>query len=594
VQEPYEADGRHVVVADAIRFGNGVGDVPRPAGRSGYTREDEGDCYWIERSLGHTADRRLFTSTLSDGNATIASPPRTAAYMNRESEGRYTDSVLISFHSNAFRGQSRGCVGLFNESPEHRPDFQELLARFIGTQVNQELIQDPPFPYPKWEARDRVTYNGINFGELRKDYIQNEMCATIIEVAFHDNAQDAQFLLDPRGRMDMARATLRGLLKWFAALRAPNSVIAVLPTAPENPVARCLPDGRIAVHWQPGKSGRIEGDPPTDYRVYRSRDGFSFDAGFTTQGDLAAVVDAVTSSGPTYIRVTGLNAGGESWPSQVIAALPPSAMDGLTSAPAHPAKRALLIAGLTDLDITADEPQVIENNLGNPQDNGATTYRVRPRTVLNAPRMRASAEALTTCGISFDSCNSRSIGDGTVRLTDYPVVIWSVGRQNPQNGILTTPTQRLISQYLQRGGKLFLNGAYLATALDGPSPRSGASTEDRQFLHQLLGVAYRMPNVESRAIAPVPGSALQHIPTFKLVRNEQGLNEALPSDVLTALNGSTEVLRYDVPGVAAAGIAGGSSTARAGTWVFFGFPFENIEGDATRAAVMRAVLTYLQ
>ena len=593
VDDPYEANVRHVVVADAIRFGNGAGDIPRPAGRSGYVREDEGDCYWIERSLGPTADSRLFTSSVSDGNATIAAPPRTAAYMNRETDGRFTDRVLISFHSNAFRGQSRGCVGLFNESPEQRPDFQELLAKSIGTQVNQELVEDPPFATPKWGPRDRVTYNGINFGELRKDYIQNEMCATIIEVGFHDNAEDAVFLLDPRARMDMARATLRGLLKWFAALRAPNSVVAVLPTPPEDPIARALPNGKIQVSWKPGHSGRIEGDPATDFKLYRSLDGFSFDAGQSTQCEMTAVVDPVTSSGPTYIRITGLNAGGESWPSQVIGALSTPARETITT-PTATVRRALLIAGITALDAAADEAQLIQGNLGNPADNGATTYRVRPRTVLNAPRMRATAEALTTCGIAFDCCNPRAVAEGAVRLADYPVVIWSVGRQNPQQGILTTPTQALIADYLKHGGKLFLNGAHLATALDGPSPQAAPSPEDRAFLKQLLGVAFRTTNFASRSIGAVPGSVLQHLPDFTLSRDDQGLMDALPTDVIGATGSAGEVLRYKVPGTAAAAVAGGSTNDKSGNWVFFAFPFENITGESSRAEVMHAVLDYLR
>ncbi|MGI8906904.1 MAG: hypothetical protein ACR2IE_10485 [Candidatus Sumerlaeaceae bacterium] len=591
VDDPYEDDGKHVVVADAVRFGNGVGDVPRPAGRSGFIREDEADCYWIERSLGPTADRRIYSSNVSDGNATIASPPRTAAYMNRETEGSFTDRVLVSFHSNAFRGQSRGCVALFNESPEQRPDYQELLARMIGTQVNQELIEDPPFSYPKWAARDRVTYNGITFGELRKDYIQNEMCATIVEVAFHDNAEDAMFLLDPRARMDMARATLRGVLNWFAALRAKNSALGVLPTAPENPVARSLPDGRIQVSWQPGHAGRIEGDPATDYRIYRSATGYSFDGGQSTQGELAAVLDPVTSSSPTYVRVTGLNAGGESWPSQVVSVLPALAGDGATTVPM---RRALLIAGITNLDATSDESQVIDNPFGNPADHGQITWRVRPRTHLNAPRMQAAAEALTSCAVSFDSCNSRSVGEGQIRLNDYPLVIWSVGRQNPRNGILTTPTQALIADYLRQGGKLVLNGAHLAAAMDGASPQSVPSNEDRLFLRQLLGLAYRGMNVQSRVVSPVPGGVLQNVPEFTLTGNEQGLGDPLPSDVVGALGGSGEVLRYKVAGASAAAVAGGSTNRRTGNWMFLAFPFENAGDEITRAELMRSVLEYLR
>ena len=49
------SDGRHVVVADAIRFGNGMGDVNRGGGISGRPREQEAARYWVERALGGPA-----------------------------------------------------------------------------------------------------------------------------------------------------------------------------------------------------------------------------------------------------------------------------------------------------------------------------------------------------------------------------------------------------------------------------------------------------------------------------------------------------------------------------------------------------------
>ena len=47
-----------IVIADAIRFGNGMGDiVPKATGsetptKSSYPREDEASKYWIQRSCG--------------------------------------------------------------------------------------------------------------------------------------------------------------------------------------------------------------------------------------------------------------------------------------------------------------------------------------------------------------------------------------------------------------------------------------------------------------------------------------------------------------------------------------------------------------
>jgi len=613
VPDPYDVQGNRVVVADGIRFGNGRGDVPRPIGRSGFLREDEGDAYWIERSLGPTADPRFYTAP-RDGQATISSPPRTAAYMNREADGRYLERVLISFHSNALAGQSRGVVALFNQSPTQRPDHQELLAKFIGSQINREMLADPPFASPRWASRDRTTYNGINFGELRKDYLQNEMCATIVEVGFHDNADDAKFLLDPRARISMARATLRGMLRWIAELRGPNAAIPMLPTPPTDPVARSIPGGRLLLTWTPGEYGRVAGDPPTEYRVYRSRDGFSFDAGIMSEGEESMVVDPVTSSGPTFLRVTALNAGGESWPSQVVAAVTPEVADAISSNTYAAASiaaqngsttttlprpstlgRVLLVAGITSLDATTNQRQEIEDFSSRP-GNTVTTWRVRPRTLLNAPRMDAAADALTSAGRVFDSCNSAAVANGRVPLNEYNTIVWCVGRQNPQGGILTSPTQALLSRFMQGGGKLFINGAHLAQALDGPAPLAAPTQQDRNFLRNVLGARYVSSNTELRTVAAIPGGAFANFSDFNLsAGGTNGMVDALPSDVITAGAGTGEVLRYKTSGTSTAAIAGGrGATKTRGSLVLFAFPFENIIGTEPRARVMHSVLQYLQ
>src|SRR5690606_5505218 len=153
-----------------------------------------GDNYWIEHSLGANADRRIFDIG-RDGHSTISSPPKAAAHINRETFGSYLDRVLISFHSNAATGRARGTVALFNASPHRRPSYQESLAEIIGQELNDQMRHEREPAGEKWSDRVRNTYSGINFGELRRDYIQNEMNATIVETAFHDNPEDVTFLL---------------------------------------------------------------------------------------------------------------------------------------------------------------------------------------------------------------------------------------------------------------------------------------------------------------------------------------------------------------------------------------------------------------
>ena len=111
-----------VVIADAIRFGNGMGDVlPVSTGTgtptvSGYPREEECARYWIQRMLGVGASTSIYdTPGSEDMNDNVGAPPRMAREMYRETVGTNTDRGFLSFHSNASGTTpptARGCVGL--------------------------------------------------------------------------------------------------------------------------------------------------------------------------------------------------------------------------------------------------------------------------------------------------------------------------------------------------------------------------------------------------------------------------------------------------------------------------------------------------
>jgi hypothetical protein len=584
VLDPYEADGQHVVIADAIRFGNGKGDAQREGGISGELREDEGDAYWIENSLGHTAPAQLYTVGRTDGSATISAPPRTTAYMNRESDGRYYDRVLISFHSNALRGESRGAVSLFNRSASQRPDYQELLAQLTGQQVNYELSTAPSIDTAKWAARTRHTYDGINFGELRKDYLQNELCATIVEVAFHDNVDDAKFLLDPRSRIDMARAVLRGTLKWFAAIGAPNQPVYIPPTSPQQMVARALTTSTIQLSWKPGPSDEIAGEPALEYRVYLSRDGRAYDGGRAVGRATTVLLENVSTGTPTFVRVTGTNAGGESWPSEVMAGVPLSETT-TTRGTVKARRETLLVAGMTSLDRTMNVVQAPAAGLGGARGGGATIYRVRPRTVLNAFRMSRNADALHGCGRHFDTCSALAVAAGDVKLADYELVVWAVGRQDAREGILTSQTQRLISDYLTRGGRLILSGAHIAEALDGPAPLMMASRQDQQFFNRVIKAEYLTSNLDNRLVLPAPGE-VAFPPSLRLATASPFALDALSCDVVTPAAGAHPLLYFSLWPDGAAAVASQQV-------VYLAFPFEGIEGEAERVTTMRGFLLEL-
>jgi hypothetical protein len=88
-----------------------------------------------------------------------------------------------------------------------------ILAQLTGAEINNDLtgIPVPPLEVAWYNRGSSVTYarSDYAFGEINNSVINNEFDATIIEVAFHDDASDAQLMRDPKVRNWVARASSR-------------------------------------------------------------------------------------------------------------------------------------------------------------------------------------------------------------------------------------------------------------------------------------------------------------------------------------------------------------------------------------------------
>ena len=119
-----------MVIADAIRFGNGMGTVDQGGGVSGYPREDENMRYWVRANLGQGQSTSLYNGSGDDESDSWSAPGKMSAEMNREQSGDIHDRIHIAFHSNCCSG--RGCVGLI--TGDATPN-QSLLAQIGGQEV---------------------------------------------------------------------------------------------------------------------------------------------------------------------------------------------------------------------------------------------------------------------------------------------------------------------------------------------------------------------------------------------------------------------------------------------------------------------------
>jgi autotransporter-associated beta strand protein len=582
------AAGGSVVIADAVRFGNGMGDLPWGPGGigtgsvSGYPREDEGSLLWAWRAVGQSTAFSSPSTVI--GTSNVSAPLRMAEHMNVDANP-YGTSIYVGFHSNATTGNpataaSRGAIGLIHSSSP-TPN-QASLAATMAEQINLDLrALDGTFEHD-WSTRTAASTLKGSYGEITNSRAAGEFDATIIEVAFHDNTLDAELLRDPRARDQIARSTYEATLEHFfnfpGSLPKPANV--TLPSPPQQVQAVAAGDGAVTVSWRAGTSSAggfngVFGSPATGFRVYASVDGVSFDGGTVVAGGAAR---SVTLTGldperPYFFRVVAENAGGRSRPTEVVGAMPAAGR-----------RQILVVNGFDRLDRSQNFVQAYSYG------GGGTTERVwagfnNPRDQVG-PTIAAIAAAAP--GVRVDATSNEAVIAGSVGLAEYDAVVWILGNESLADRTFDATEQTLVSAFVAGGGSLFVSGSEPGYDLD-------TRGNGQAFFRGVLGARAVADDAATYRAAPVAGGLFAGLPELRFSNGaafsslpEQRFNVAFP-DVLAAEPGGEIPLTY------VGGLGGGAATyrpatAEQGAVVVLGFPFESIVGGEQRAAVMGRVL----
>jgi hypothetical protein len=565
---------KSVVVADMIRFGNGMGDISRgKAGVSKWAREDESGLYWVmwHANRAHGVAESDYRATDEDRKAAISFSPRYAAYMNREADGRLQDRVFVSFHSNAGgKGKARGTLGLLNgnNDPKTATPNQLLLAKSLAQEVNDDLVSMNGTMEHDWNDRGKkVTQDreDIEFGEINNLYIHDEFDATIIEVAFHDNKEDADLMRTAPVRDAVARATYKGLIKYFRAVDDNKTPATVLPPPVTDVHAESTKPGTVTVSWLPPKADPHTGDAPTGYKIYASTNGYGFDGGTMVSGGdkRSATVGGLDSSVPHYFKVVAVNEGGESEASEV-----------MTAVPSGSEKDILIVNGFDRQGHTLDPKQTY---------HGKKVERVWPRWSNSRDYVVQAASAIHAAKpeAHIASTSNEAVISGAVKLTDYQTVVWMLGEESTIDFTFDSTEQEKVQEFIDQNGNLFVSGSEIAWDLDGRG-------NGQKFFHDVLGGKFVK---DSATTYDVRGTGDGIFKGMKFsFDNGTLLYDVDSPDVISAQKNAKLALEYgNGAGGAGLQIAGGDGVGKV---VMLAIPFETITKEVDRNDVMKRVLDF--
>lgn len=572
-----------VVIADAIRFGNGMGSVNRGGGVSDYPREEESCRYWIQANLGQGQTTALYEGSGTDEQDSWSAPGKMSAEMNREASGSLFKRIHISFHSNASTGiptnaTARGVVALITGSPTPN---QAILAQLCGQAVNNELVGlgSPPLEYAWDNNGANITYTG-SYGEISSGNFNNEMDATIVEVAFHDNTNDAALLRDPRVRGAVGRATMHAVVKYMNQLDLADPVALIyLPEPPVNVRAIGRTNASVALAWVAPTSVANSG-APTNYLIYQSTNGYGFGNVLSVGNVTNYVVSNLTANVDYYFRVAAANAGGESFPAPVVGCRPPASS-------ASP--KVLFVNAFDRYDRTTNPRQNLSSQNYVPPGPSGGNDRVLARRINAFDYVVPHGKAISAYGLAFDSCHHNAITNDLVALTNYPSVIWACGNESTAGESFSSAEQAKVTAFLASGGNLFVSGSEIGWDLDRSS---GPTAADRSFFNNQLRADYVADSSGSWNFNAVGTALFAGNTNGAFDDGSRGGYLVSYPDVIAPTNyGTLAAITYSNVASGAAAIVY-NGTAGGGKVVYLGFPFETITSAAARNAYMASVLNF--
>ncbi|MCK5690503.1 N-acetylmuramoyl-L-alanine amidase, partial [Myxococcota bacterium] len=525
-----------VVVADAVRLGGGMGTADFGGGISNTAR-------WLQSAEAWAREEEV-PSWVWEGVSDVRVRPSMALWQDVD--------LYLSFHTNAFNTEARGTETYSystesytsNPTTSVPPGTRELSASVQGAIV-EELRENWD---PNWQ--DRGT-KGAYFGELRpfRDaWLADSTVsipAVLVEAAFHDNSLDAAYLRDDHFRFDLARAMVRGIIRYVASS---NSTSLMMPPRPPLQIRTQLTEAGISLSWAP-VSDPVDGSAAvaTHYRVQLSADGTAFkDLIRTTETSI--LLEGLTTCDTYAFRVLAENAGGLSMPSRTAIAKV-----------GQVGPRVLWVDGDKRL-----QRMVWQN----------------PEEPMVAARVFDILNTVYDNALSAESVSVQDISSGLVSLSDYDVVWWTVGETSSGQTTLDEGCKGAIRTYLDGGGNLVISGAEIGWDLCHLG-----SDDDKSFFNNYLHATYNADDAQTYSVGPASdASYLSQLPALSFDDGRGRTYGVEYPDVLSPFGDATLELAYSTTSGAATYYSGAHKVFLAG------FPIETINESYIREELIDKVL----
>ena len=646
-------DTSKVITADAVKFGGGMGNMARspyvdssvPTQKSidslaavhdtakttiiyqpevsGYPRFAEAARYWLQwagvpdsiysRTHGKNDysddfQSRGFWVNYLAGGSTVAP--------QEKGLGVPLD-MAFAFHTDAGITPNDSIIGTLgictiqnsDGATVYRNGVSRWASRDLTDIIQSQIVNDVKIRHsPEWIRR----------GLWNKSYSESRVPVVptmLLELLSHQNLADMRYGLDPRFRFTVSRAIYKGMLKYLSAANGFDYQVQPLPV---TQLYTKLKDNVLELKW----SAVVDSLEPTakakKYIVYKRIDGGVFDQGTLID---SAFYTLRLQPGKIYsFKVTALNDGGESFPSEIVSAcsVSPSlpvvmivnGFDRVSAPSSYDLEGQLAgfdnvtdpgMPYLSDISFVGNQYEFKRNKPYESDDApgfGASHANFETKIIagntFDYPYLHGVS--IKNAGYSFVSCSANAVMEGKVDLTNYGVVDLILGAQkqtvvgNPKNTanfkVFPTSMQLRLKDYCHSGGNLIVSGAYLAS-----DSYLKENVDDRAFLENVLKIKYRTDKACVNGEVKTVNSPANVIKPMEMsyYSEPNAVSYFVPSaDAIEPIGkGGYTISRY-----AENNLSAGVSYSGKYKLCAFGFPIELIKEEKDRDKLMEMILKF--
>ena len=645
-----------IITADAVKIGGGLGNIARNPNvegmlpnvkssdttdisknivkptsvisptLSGYPRYTEAARYWLQWAgipdsiYSINAGKNDYTDDFqSRGNWVNYLAGGSSVIPSKTGLGIPVD-MAFAFHTDAGVTKNDSIIGTLGIctvlNSEGKVTFENGYSRWTSRDVTDiiqtQIVNDIRRTYaPEWTRR----------GLWNKNYSESrvpEVPTMLLELLSHQNFADMRYGLDPRFRFTVSRAISKGILKYLSYNSGEPYVVQPLPVKQFS--VKFVAKNKVELKWIAVADSLELTAQAEQFVVYTRAEDGGFNNGIVTKNNRIVIE---IQSGKIYsFKITALNKGGESFPSEILSVCRvnnnrPEVMivngfDRL-SAPVSFTQNHSLAGFKNDEDpgvpylsdyafvgkqyeFQRSKPWVSDDDAG----FGASYSNFETKLIAGNSFDYAylHGKSIKTAGFSFVSCSDESVTAGDIDLKKYRIVDLVLGKQkqtfigNAKKAaeFKTFPLalQQSIRNYCQAGGNIMLSGAFVGSDF---FTGNYINTDERFIMEGLLKYKFKSDKASLSGKVKMINSPFPQFSRAEFAFHDQPNRSSYYVESVDAIepagDGAVTICRYSGTNLSA-------GVAFAGKYRIcsFGFPIETIQSEKERNRLVESVLMF--